>query len=103
MPIGVHAKDGVDNEMTKCAKNPRVAIDVIELLQSRDGERDEVTAPGMLLKRNIRDDKMNQRVGGDDKEHYDRSEPSTKLEKTRSVCGKSFTHLRGIVNRTISN
>lgn len=78
---------------TKCAKNPRVAIDVIELLQSRDGERDEVTAPGMLLKRNIRDDKMNQRVGGDDKEHYDRSEPSTKLEKTRSVCGKSFVHI----------
>ncbi|WZZ56706.1 hypothetical protein YC2023_056813 [Brassica napus] len=36
-----------------------------------------------------RDDEMNQRVGGDDKDDYDRS-PSTKLEKTRSVYGKSF-------------
>ena len=46
----------------------------------------------MLLKRNIRDDEMNQRVGGDDKDDYDRS-PSTKLEKTRSVYGKSFVHI----------
>ncbi|WZZ64572.1 hypothetical protein YC2023_075942 [Brassica napus] len=62
-------------------------------IDSRDGERDEVTTPGMLLKRNIRDDEMNQRVGGDDKEDYDRSGPSTKLEKTRSVCSKSFVHI----------
>ncbi|KAF3609881.1 hypothetical protein DY000_02044608 [Brassica cretica] len=53
--------------------------------------------PAMLLKRNIRDDEMNQRVGGDDKDDYDRS-PSTKLEKTRSVYGKSFRDTNGLAN-----
>ena len=36
-----------------------MAIDVLELLQCRDSERDEVTTPEMLLKRKGRDYEMN--------------------------------------------
>ncbi|WZZ57523.1 hypothetical protein YC2023_057630 [Brassica napus] len=54
-------------------KKPKVAIGVLELLQCRDSEIDEVTTPKILLKRKGRDYEMNQRVGGDDKEDYDRS------------------------------
>ena len=47
---------------TKIQKKPKVAIDVPELLQCRDGERDKVTTLEKLLQRNGRDDKVNQHV-----------------------------------------
>ncbi|WZZ66425.1 hypothetical protein YC2023_077795 [Brassica napus] len=43
-------------------KKTRVAIDVPELLQCRDGERDKVTTLEKLLQRNRRDAKVNQCV-----------------------------------------
>ena len=64
----------IQNVKDQGAKNPKVAIDVLELLQCRDNERYEVTTPEILLKRKGRDYEMNQRVRGDDKEDYDRSE-----------------------------
>ena len=63
----------IQNVKDQSAKKPKVVIDVLELLQCHDSERDEVTTPEILLKRKGRDYEMNQRVRGDDKEDYDRS------------------------------
>lgn len=77
-------------------KTPKVAIDILEPLQCHDGERPEVATPGNLLIRNGRDDLMNQHIGGDDKEDYDRFGPSPRYEKTGGVCGKSFVHINTV-------
>ena len=50
----------VKDQNTK--KKTKVAIDVPELLQCCDGERDKVTTLEKLLQRNGRDDKVNQHV-----------------------------------------
>ena len=49
----------IQNVKDQSVKKPKVAIDVPELLQCRDSERDEVTTPEILLKRKGRDYEMN--------------------------------------------